>query len=177
MEEGMSAQKGRRIIDVVIATSAHDWLTQEDLEALAKLRGAVDLAAVPARLQRAFWLHEYVARTEDMAIRWVLASAGIESLINTSADRASKQFVVRLVGLAKRFSGKDISRVEANRIYERRSQIAHGTTLASAGPVDLALYLYLESTLRDTIRRAVIDSEAQTLFASDASIDKAWPLA
>ncbi|MEI8192029.1 MAG: hypothetical protein WCI75_20140 [candidate division NC10 bacterium] len=36
--------------------SEDDWLTQGDLDALAELWGKVDLASVPARIQRAFWL-------------------------------------------------------------------------------------------------------------------------
>lgn len=156
--------------------SEDDWLTQEDLDALAELWSKVDLASVPGRIQRAFWLHEYAARTEDLAIRWILASTGIESLVNTGADRASKQFIARMAELAKRFSGKEVSRAQTGKIYEMRCKIVHGTTLTGARPDDLELYLRLESTLRDALRAALNDNEAQVLFASDDSVNQEWPL-
>ena len=160
----------------VAGKSEDDWLTQGDIDALAELWSKVDLASVPARIQRAFWLHEYAARTEDLAIRWILASMGVESLINTGVDRASKQFIVRMVELAKRFSRKEVSRTQTSKIYEMRSKIVHGTTLTRARPNDLELYLCLETTLRDTLRAALNDNEAQALFRSEDSVSQEWPL-
>lgn len=160
----------------VAGKSEDDWLTQEDLDALAELWSKVDLASVPACIQRAFWLHEYAARTEDLAIRWILASMGVESLINTGVDRASKQFIVRMAELAKRFSGRELSRTQTSKIYEMRSKIVHGTTLTRARPNDLELYLCLETTLRDTLRAALNDNEAQALFGSEDSVNQEWPL-
>jgi hypothetical protein len=156
--------------------NADAWLTQGDLDSLARLWPTVDLESVVPRVKKAFWLHEYLARTEELAIRWILASAGIEALVNTSMDRASKQFIVRMVELARRFSEREISRTQASKIYEKRSSILHGTTLASAHPDDLGLYLCLEATLRDILRSVLADHEAQALFVSADSIDQAWPM-
>lgn len=127
-----------------------DWLEQTDVTALSELWRRTDLSSLPDRLLRAFWYHEYAARTYLAAIRWVLVTTGIEALINTGANRASKQFKVRFCALARKFAGKEVSHTKAGQAYELRSRIAHGAGLNDLIQDHHKLYSLLEEVLRPT---------------------------
>ena len=87
----------------IASENQDDWFEKTDIDSLKNLWGEINFPLVPERIGRAFWYHEYAARTEFAAIRWVLVCTGIESLINTGADRVSKQFITRMPALARRY--------------------------------------------------------------------------
>lgn len=159
-----------------IAQTGRDWLDANDVAALSKLWRETDLYSMPDRLFRALWYHEYAARTYQAAIRWVLVTTGIEALINTGAERASKQFVTRFCALAHGFAEKAISHTKASRAYELRSRIAHGTGLNDLIQDHRELYSVLEEVLRATIRAGISCRDVQQLFASDQAVEQEWPL-
>jgi len=160
----------------IASESQDDWFEQADIDSLMWLWGQTTFPLVPERIGRAFWYHEYAARTEIAAIRWVLVCTGVESLINTGADRVSKQFIIRMPELARRFCGRDISRSKGSRMYELRCKIAHGQTLGTLDPAYRELYSELETTLRTTLLAALSDPKVGELFASEGRINQEWPL-
>lgn len=160
----------------IASDSQDDWFEQSDIVSLKQLWRQTNFPLVPERIGRAFWYHEYAARTEFAAVRWVLVCTGVESLINTGADRVSKQFVARMPELARRFCGSVISRSKASRMYELRCKVAHGVFLGALDPPTKALYSELETTLRTTLLCALSDPRVGELFASEDRIDQEWPL-
>ena len=160
----------------IASDGQEDWFVQQDIEALKRLWSQPVFPLPPGRIARAFWYHEYAARTEFMAVRWTLVCTGIESLVNTGPGRATKQFVTRMPELAERFCGLEVSHSKAGRMYELRSKVAHGVVLGALDPATRALDFDLETTLRTTLLNALIDPRVGELFVSEGRIDQEWPL-
>jgi len=159
-----------------IENTNHNWLAANDVTAIIELWRQADLSSLPDRLRRALWYHEYAARTYLAAIRWVLVTIGIEALINTGANRASKQFNIRFCALARKFAGKEVSHTKASQAYELRSRIAHGAGLNDLIQDHHKLYSLLEEVLRATIKAGMGSRDVQQIFASDETVEKEWPL-
>lgn len=160
----------------IVSESQDDWFEQSEIVSLKRLWGQTTFPLVPERIGSAFWYHEYAARTMFAAVRWVLVCTGVESLINTRADRVSRQFATRMPELARRFCGREISRSKASRMYELRCKVAHGAVLGALDPASRDLYSELETTLRTTLLGALSDPKVAELFASEDGIDQEWPL-
>ncbi len=159
----------------VVKTNHRDWLDADDVTALGDLWRQTDLSNLPERLSRAFWYYEYSARIPHVAVRWVSLTTGVEALINTRADRPTRQFVVRFSALAEKFAGIKCSHTTADEIYALRSKISHGS-----GPNDLGdnlpLYSLLEIVLRMAIKEGISRQDVQHLFSSAEAVEKEWPI-
>ena len=160
----------------IVPTDHGDWLNEEDVAALRKLWSQPDLSSLPDRLKRALWYHEYAARTNHIAVRWVLLTTGVEALINTGKDDATRQFIVRFSALAKMFGGFEMSHTRAEKIYDLRSKIAHGEGLPTLTDPRRQLYSELEMVLRLTLRAGVGDQAVQLLFSSPDEVKQQLPL-
>jgi hypothetical protein len=159
-----------------VPTNHGDWLDEDDIAALRDLWSRADLSSLPDRLKRALWYHEYAARTNHIAVRWVLLTIGVEALINTRQDDVTRQFIVRFSALARKFCGIDISHTRAEKIYDLRSKIAHGEGLPGLTDPRRQLYSELEAVLRLTLKAGLSDPAAQQLLSSPDEVEQQLPL-
>jgi len=159
----------------IVQTDHGDWLDANDVATLSDLWRQTNIAALPERLWRALWYFEYAARVPHVPVRWILLTTGVEALINTQADRPTRQFIVRFRALADRFAQMTISGTQASQIYALRSTISHGS-----GPNDLGdnlpLYSLLETVLRMAIKEGISRQDVQRLFSSVEAIEREWPI-
>jgi hypothetical protein len=160
----------------IVPTDHGDWLDDDDIAALCGLWSRADVPSLPDRVGRALWYHEYAARTNHIAVRWVLLTTGVEALINTGKDDATRQFIVRFSALANMFGGIEMSHTRAERIYDLRSKIAHGEGLPTLTDPRRQLYSELEMVLRLTLRAGVGDQAVQLLFSSPDEVERQLPL-
>ena len=160
----------------IVPTGYGDLLDEDDIGALRDLWSRADLSSLPDRLKRALWYHEYAARTNHIAVRWVLLTTGVEALINTKSDDATRQFIVRFSALARNFGRIAMSHTRAERIYDLRSKIAHGEGLPEFTDPRRQLYSELEMVLRLTLRASLNDPAAQQLFSSSDEVERQLPL-
>lgn len=152
-----------------------DWLIKGELEELKKLLQAKSSTALPARLNRALWYHEYASRTYYGHLRWILVCTAVESLLNTGKDDCSRQFRERLHELAN-FVGLGIDKEEAKTAYATRSQLAHGGATSKLNDAEEHLYLKLESILAAALKRSITDVNFAKIFKDEGSIRSQWPI-
>lgn len=151
-----------------------NWLTEQDARRLRELLAAYDTAALPPRVRRALWFHEYAACTLDGAVRWAITVTGIEALVNVAFDKIVRQFTVRSVALAME-CGVALSKRQASHTYSMRSRINHGA--ATTLPDDkLDLLVATEQLLRGAIQKAILQPDFAARFANDDTIERLWPV-
>jgi hypothetical protein len=150
--------------------NGRNWLTVADVAPLPAL--IASFANAPDRVRRAAWLHEYAARTEQVAVRLTLVASGIEALVHVERVRSTRQFVAGATGLAND-CGLTFTAAQAEDAYDHRSRYAHGATVRAAPPQVL---IDLEAVLRGSIRRALLDAPYGVVFATDATIRARFPL-
>ena len=163
------------------------WLTKTDAETLAALLTTYWPLrdALPGRLRRALWNHEYVAQTHDPNVRLVIASTALEALVHTDQFKSTAQFC-RVAPLAAEL-GVPFSESDAKKAYSLRSHVAHGDRLATLldpnDPKERAtqeaniesLLLALEEILRRGIRRGIENPAFRAVFEDPALIRARWP--
>lgn len=169
-----------------IAGQQRNWLTTADVESLRVLHSsyseAVKEKRLPDRVERALWMHEYVARSADAPLRWALVATGLECLLHTD-DRgrrngrgSTRQFRERCAQLSETLKTSSISEGEAEDFYELRSAVTHGRKIDALRPADLALYVKMEGLLREAIRRSILETDTRQLFESDEHVRHAFPI-
>jgi len=179
------------------------WLDQADAAALRDLLAAfhANQDALGPRVTAALRKCENASRerfTETTAVQIV---GGLEALLNTGINKATKQFISRVRALAAELGVEGMSGTKANRLYELRSDEAHGREIqlftsrpAPAGDgaatavemttevrgqreqaviADVAL---LQETLRRAARRAIEDDEFRARFDSEETVRAHWPV-
>jgi len=156
----------------------HDWLSPEDFGRLRELMSLFDANSFDARsrVARAFWYHEYAARTYMVDVRWPLVATALETLLGTNKDPTSQRFIQRVPQLATLLGLPELSNTGARRMRGMRSALVHGQKHGGLGEDDFALYRIMEGLLREALRRAVVDLDFRGLFADDASVSAAFPL-
>ena len=161
------------------ANETDDAIKDSDIIALRKLLKANAKARLPNRVKNAMWMHEHLAWTRLMNIRWPLVVTALEALVHTD-DRlltrgrlgSTDQFVRRLSKLQSLMAVSLWSDDDLLGIYELRSAFAHGV----GGKVDalrgdaLRLYNAAERGLRAIIIRAIEHPPTADIFASDGTI-------
>jgi hypothetical protein len=165
-----------------VVSGGRDWLTRDDADEIALLLDAYRLQerTMEGRVRRALWRHEYAARVDELDIRWLIVASGLEALVKINYPRraggpgSTRQFRMRTVALATRLR-INWTEAQAERAYELRSDIAHGAKV-TGGPPDLPLYRIMETILRSALKRALLDAQFQALFATDASVEAAFPV-
>jgi hypothetical protein len=151
--------------------AARDFLTDKDATVTGNLLVGFheNSATFPARLQRAFWNHEYAAGIEWLDIRWTVVATALESLVHTDRRSSTRQFVDRVAALADRVQVR-FSRGDAVQAYDLRSRLAHGGSLGSVERTTTDLYCRMEEVLRASIRTAIQDSNLRAIFGNDDRI-------
>ena len=152
----------------------------EHVRALRKLLKVFNPSALPERVSRALWYHEYVFWTHMIDVRWPLCVTALEALIHTDeGDRppgkrlgCTEQFVRRLLMLTQFVKGLRWTEQDLRDAYDRRSGLVHGVGRgADALTVEgRRLYLLVENGLRAIILDAIYKPAIAHLFVSKASI-------
>ena len=83
-------------------------------------------AGFSERLSNAIWLTEQSARRRYSFEALTTIISGLEALTNTGPRQSTKQFVQRIPDLASEVGVSGFSRTMARRLYEHRSEPAHG---------------------------------------------------
>ena len=110
-----------------------------------------------------------------------LSFSGLEALVNTERDGVRRQVRERVAHLARVFK-LSLSESELNEAYTLRSELVHAqrflADLATVLPIDdhVPLYNKLESLLRMTVLRSLLDDTFGDIFRDAASVDSHWPL-
>jgi hypothetical protein len=152
-----------------------DWLIEPEMEELKALLNASPLSALPVRLSRALWYHEYAARTYYGEIRWVTVCVALESLLHTSRGYSTRQFVERLPLLGASL-GLPLTTLEAETAYDMRSRLSHGGATGKLSTSEEQVYLKLEMVLRAALKEAILNSSFAVIFADDNAIRSKWPI-
>jgi hypothetical protein len=168
--------------DVLLSAKHRDWLSVEDGEELRNLMPWLSKGKpMHDRIHRAYWNHEYAMRSYYLDMRWGLVVSGLEALINAGKDDNAWQFRSRVRQLSEEFkivlSDDDLSRA-----YKLRSKLVHAESFLHGLDTILPksqhseLYEKLESLLRMTLRRCLLEQTFGDFFRDDKSVETRWPL-
>jgi len=168
----------------VAEPTKQSWLDQNDLIQLKRLWCSWLSLKLPVRIRRAFWLHEYIARTYELNARWAMVVTALESLINTEREQITKQFIKRVPELAKLCKLPKLSSKEINEVYELRSQFIHSggidVFIPATGDAEkqrlIELYARIEEILRVVLMQSIINPEMTNKFADKESVENAFPI-
>lgn len=168
--------------DIFLSRKQRDWLTVEDGVTLRRLMPWLSKGKnMHYRVHRAYWYHEYVMRSSILDIRLPLVTAGLEALINSDKNDNRKQFCTRVPQLAKA-CGIAFSDTEVDSAWKLRSKLVHaeaflyGLDTILPATEHLDLYERLETILRDTVRRCLLDESFGNRFQDKDAVDAHWPL-
>ena len=154
-----------------------DWLIDSDLEILKELVQHLPSANIPPRVWRAFWNHEFAARTQYADVRCTIITTALEALIHTDRLKSTRQFTERVPQLGADLGVANFSMDDAGTAYELRSRLSHGQGLATFTQAERQIYERMETILRAAIMRAILDNQFAQVFATDDVIRNRWPLA
>jgi hypothetical protein len=118
-------------------------------------------------------------RTYFLDTRWNLVVSGLEALITVEERNVRKQFVSRGRKLAMEF-GVDLSETELHSAYTVRSGLAHAQSflfeLHTVLPPNehRPLYDKLETLLRMTVKRCLLDEAFGNDFSDGATVKARW---
>ena len=157
-----------------VARGHRDWLTADDCECLKQLLNN-SWTSFPERLKRAFWYNEYAAGIDRLDLRWTLICTALEALIHTDRDYSTRQFMVRVSGLSTEI-GYEFTEDDAAQAYDLRSRLSHGGELGSATPAELRLFQAMEAVLRETLKKALLESDFSNVFLSEDVIGQQWSI-
>lgn len=133
------------------------------------------------RVHRAYWNHENAMRSYYLDIRWTLVASAFEALLNTQERDVAWQFRDRVRQLADELN-VPLSDGDLRNAYALRSKLVHAQSflsdLESVLPKSQhsALYEKLESLLRNTVLRCLLDDKFGNFFRDDAAVNSRWPL-
>jgi hypothetical protein len=166
--------------DIFLANNRQNWLSVEDGKTLRKFLPWLS-KPMHKRVHRAYWNHEYALRSYYLDARWIHAVSGLEALINVDNKDNKAQFRERVEKLALEFK-VTLSREELTKAYDLRSKLVHGAgflfDLTPTLPQDQhsPLYVKLESVLRCTLRRCLLDESFGNRFRNDQTVVTNFPM-
>jgi hypothetical protein len=167
--------------DVFLAPAKpRDWLSVDDGNTLLKLMPWLS-RKMHDRVHHAYWNHEYAMRSYYLDARWTLVVSGLEALINVGEAEVAWQFRDRVRQLAGEFQ-INLSDNDLRLAYKLRSKLVHAESFLSGLQTVLptadhsALYDKLESLLRMTVRRCLLDQTFGDSFRDAAAVKARWPL-
>ena len=133
-------------------------------------------SALPTRLSRALWYHEYASRTYYGEIRWIMVCVALESMLHTSRKYSARQFIERVSPMSGDL-GVPLTTAEAESAYEMRSHLSHGNAAGKLLEPDEQVYLKLELVLRAALKEAILNPTFATIFRDENTIRSRWPIA
>jgi hypothetical protein len=168
--------------DAFLSGKQRDWLSVEDADNLRRLMPWLSKdKRMPDRVHRAYWNHEYAMRSFYLDARWILVVSGLEALISIGEKDNSRQFRDRVQQLAGEFQ-IDFTDNDLRLAHKLRSKLVHAESflhgLETILPKSQHNHLYekLESLLRMTVRRCLLDENFGSFFRDDAAVEVHWPL-
>jgi hypothetical protein len=102
-------------------------------------------------------------------------------MLNTNTRQVMRQFTTRVSSLADELGVSDVSKRLCRRMYDARSQGAHGTDIDLLKPEarrneTVHQLARLQAVLRAAVRRGIEDPTFRTAFESDESVRARWPV-
>ena len=165
-----------------------EWQDRDAGAVLRDLLAAFWTIDLPPRVRRAMWRTDWASwlRWADLMIP-VLVS-GLESLLKTERNPATRQFIVRVPMVAEAVGIADVDRNLCDRMYDARSDWVHGSHVelftrdeaAPGGPETdqerdvLAGVARLQDTLRAAVRTCIEDESCRAVFADDDAVRNRW---
>ena len=134
-----------------------------------------------SKVHRAYWNHENAMRSYYLDIRWTLIVSAFEALLNTKDKDVTWQFRDRVRQLGAEFN-LPFADEELRIAYKLRSKLVHGESFLSGMNNTLPesehtpLYERLESLLRKTVERCLLDQTFGDVFRNNAAVNKRWRL-
>jgi hypothetical protein len=159
-----------------------DWMDAAEARTLAGLLAAFwSTGRLPRRLERTLWASEHVAWERYLDVILPTLVAALEGMLNTSARQVVRQFTTRVPALADELGVPDVSKRLCRRMYDARSQGAHGTDIDLLKPEarrdeTVRQLSRLQTVLRGALRRGIEDPAFRTAFESDESVRTRWPV-
>jgi hypothetical protein len=179
---------------------SRNWLSRTDCEQIRLLLEKANLNKLPDRVTRANWNLQHSAYQYFFEVRTLLVVSGLEALLHTRSPQlkgrrrqagTGKQFITRTQKLAELIKLR-FDDVDAEAVWERRSDVAHGRDPWAArqnargalqSPPQLAKsdeavksYLRADELLRTTVLKCLVDDQFATIFTSDDTVEKRFPL-
>ena len=168
--------------DVILGRKNRDWLSVDDGKVLQKLMPWIsESKQMHAKVHRAYWNHEYAMRTYYLDIRWTLIVSAFEALLSTKDNALAWQFRDRIRQLGAEFN-LPFTDEELRIAYKLRSKLVHAEGFLSGMANTLPesehtpFYERLESLLRKTVERCLLDQTFGDFFQDNASVNKRWRL-
>ena len=169
-----------------------EWLDPAEGAELRDLVAAY-WAATPeplTRVGKAIWRAEYASSIAwgDLAVPFL--ASGLECLLKTERNQATRQFVGRVPALAAEVGVDGVDAGLAERIYDARSAWIHGAHVelfsieaeGSKGPATreqwdvFAEIARVQDVLRAAVRRCIENDEFRAIFSDDDAIRSRWPV-
>lgn len=166
--------------DVMLAPNTRDWLSEADG---AEMRRLVPWLTndMHKRVFRAWWNLEYLMHVAELDMRWLYVVSGLEALMNTDREASTSQFRHRVYQLGSAL-GIKLSKTDLTHAYDIRSKLSHthdflqGLHAAVPAIKQDPLYQKLETLLRVTVRRCLLDATFGDRFKDEGSVDASWPM-
>lgn len=157
-----------------------DWFDAGEARQLADLLTCFwSSPELPRRLERALFVSEHVAweRYGDVVLPGLVAA--LEGMLSTSRHQLTRQFVTRVPALADEVGVEGISKTFCRKMYEARSQGAHGDDIdlfKAGADLDESVrkLARLQDVLRATLRRGIEDPTFRAVFENASSIRAHW---
>ena len=151
-------------------------MTEIDAQNLKQLIETFEKKPFEDPLARAMWYHEYAARSYEIDLRWTLVATGIEVIVHTDRYKSTRQFVERIQKLSIAVGAGNITKDQAEEMYEFRSSLAHGQGLGGITHEKKELYKKMEDILRLTIKKSILQASFRDLLSDPDKIRKIWPV-
>lgn len=192
----MDRADGEQIVRPLAATDGiavyrllpgREWLDGPEAEDLARLLAAKWSAELPGRLKRAMWRTEYAAWSQTADVMLLMLVSGLEALLKVGYRRTTSQFKNRAAAVADDVGIDGISKRLGRRMYDGRSDWAHGSHVKLFGReggdplTDLqeqrrrGEIAKIRDLLRAACRRSIEDPEFCAVFSENAAIENRWP--
>jgi hypothetical protein len=165
-------------------TMGRDWFDMQEASALATLLQAfwTVKGQLPDRLQQAQWKAEQSAHEQFLDAALPVMVAALEGLVSTdNRALATRQFNTRVPAIAQALGIQGVDKVFCDKMYTARSQAAHGGLVdllrsSAAQRANIEKVALLQKVLRDTVRKAIEDSNFRGFFQDKASVQAQWPV-
>jgi hypothetical protein len=178
-----------------------NWISLPECEQIKHLLANSNLKDLPDKAARAHWNIQHAAYQYFFEVRTLLVVSGLEALLHTRNQKprnskrglhgTGKQFAMRTKQLATLLR-VPFTADDAMAVWGHRSDVAHGRDPWAARqnargglqqPPELTKkhptvrrYLQAEQLLRATVLKCLTDRQFAAMFASDASVEKSFPL-
>jgi hypothetical protein len=170
-----------RGIGTVVFTSrgGDTMLWDEDIVELRRLVAAFRAEAMPTRVLRSMWFHEYLFSARYIEVRFPHLITALEALIHTdergnagSYTKSTEQFVKRLAKLKSLVPGLPWSESDLEDAYNYRSGLVHGRMPGEEAlqPAAREVYDRIEDGLRLILVQAILRPDVAEIFSVDQNI-------